>query len=183
MRLRLLSALAVVVTITLAAPAVAQPREPKAGSVAIGADAGFIVAHSEFHVGVMPSAFAEFYFTSRISGRVLGGWSRNEFVNRDSRYLEQLRAALNVAYNWEFELWHPFVTGGVSIHRVRTWADDVEDSGWFSQPGFNAGLGVEYFARSKVTFTFEATYYRVRQGDLPAVATGFALSAGIKKYF
>ena len=183
MRLRLLSALAVVVTITLAAPAVAQPREPKAGSVAIGADAGFIVADEDFHVGFMPSAFAEFYFTSRISGRLLGGWSRNEFVNRDDRYLEQLRAACDVAYNWEYELWHPFVIGGVSVHRVRTWVDDLEEGKWFSQPGFNAGLGVEYFARPKVSLKLEGTYYWVRQHDLPAESTGFVLSAGLKKYF
>jgi opacity protein-like surface antigen len=183
MRLRLLSALTVVVTITLAAPAAAQHREPNAGSLAAGADAGFIVGDQVFHVGFTPAAFAEFYFTSRVSGRVLGGWSRNEFVNRDNRHLEQLRAAFNVAYNWEYELWHPFVTGGISVHRVHTSMDDVEDSESISRPGFNAGLGAEYFASQKVSLKFEATYYWVSQGDLPADASGVVLSIGLKKYF
>jgi hypothetical protein len=183
MRLSVPFALAVAITITLAAPAAAQQRQPKAGSVAVAADAGFIVADNAFHVGFMPAAFAEFYFTPRISGRALGGWSRNEFVNRDGRYLEQMRAALNVAYNWEHELWHPFVTGGISVHRVRTSMDDVEQPAWVSRQGFNAGLGAEYFVRQTVTFTFEATYYWVRQGDLPVEPTAFVFSAGIKKYF
>jgi hypothetical protein len=183
MRLRVLSALTLVAAITLTAPAAAQQREPESGSVAMGADAGFMVAGEEFHVGFTPAVFAEFYFTSRISGRVLGGWSRNAFVDQDSRSLEQVRAAFNVVYNWEYELWHPFVTGGVSVHRVRTRIDDVDPAGWLSRPGIDAGLGVEYFARSKISVTLEGTYYWVSRGDLPVASSGFVVSAGLKKYF
>jgi hypothetical protein len=183
MRLRLLSTTTLLVTVALAASAGAQQREPAPGTLAVGADAGFVVTDDVFHVGFTPSAFAEFYLTPRVSIRALGGWSRNQFAAHDDWYLEQFRAAANVTYNWEAELWHPFVTGGVSWHRPRTMVDDGLSSEWSSQAGFNGGFGVEYFVRPKVTFKVEGTYYWVNKDEPLPDPSGLVLSIGMKKYF
>lgn len=184
MRLRHLCALtAAVVLFAWISPAAAQSRQPGAGSAALGADAGLCVGADEFHVGFAPSVSGEYYVADRLSLRVLGGWSRNEFIDQDARYLEQLRASANLVYNFEYGVWHPYVTAGVSGHRLRTLMDDVEDSGWSSKFGVNAGVGVEYFARPTVSVKVEGAFYLVRQGDLAVEPSGAILSIGLKKYF
>jgi hypothetical protein len=49
--------------------------------------------------------------------------------------------------------------------------------------GFNAGIGIEYFTRPKITFKFETTYHWVQQGDFFGSPSGLAATVGIKKYF
>lgn len=183
MRLHRLFALCAVVWMLLPGRAAAQSQQPLAGAVAAGAAVGFMVADEEFHVGFTPEAFAEFYISPRLSVRATGGWSRNKFFGQRDRYLEQYRGSANVVYNWEADEWHPFVTAGVGLHAVRTWREDVEDSGWFREPGLNVGAGVEYFARTSVSVRAEGTYYWVRRGDLPEESFGWVLSLGLKKYF
>lgn len=164
-------------------PAAAQTRAPHAGSAAVGVDAGFAVGADEFHVGFAPMVTGEVYLTERFSVRGLAGWSRNEFISQDARYLEQLRASVNVVYNLEYGVWHPYVTAGLSAHRLRTVIDDLEDSGWTSKAGVNAGLGIEYFARPTVAVKAEAAFSLIRQGDLPMEPSGAIVSIGLKKYF
>jgi len=183
MRLRTAIALCVVILFALPAVSAGQNREPQAGSAAFGVDAAFYVPDEDFHTGFSPAAYMEFYVTPRLSVRALGGWSRNEFVTMNDRFLEQFRMAFNVTYNWEAEYWHPFVTAGVGGHRVRTWQDDVTQTPWQTRVGLNIGGGIEYFVRPKVTFKFEATYYYCDHPPLEHESFGLALSAGIKKYF
>jgi opacity protein-like surface antigen len=183
MRLRTLTALLVMAVFTLPAVAAAQHREPAAGSTAIGGDLGVFVPDEEYHTGFAPSVTGEFYLLPRVSLRVLGGWSRNRFVNSNERFLDQYRGSVNLVYNWEGELWHPFVTGGIGAHRIRVWQDEVETAGWYNRFGLNVGAGVEYFVRPKVTFKAEGVYHWVDQSDLPEEARGFAVSIGMKKYF
>ena len=187
MRLRTLVTVMAITAFLRPATALAQNREPAAGAVAIGGDVGLMVADDTFHVGFTPAVTAEFYLTDRTSIRLLGGWSRNRYVGTIDRYQEQYRGALNVVYNWEAELWHPFVAAGVGAHRVRAWQDDVENSGWDTRLGLSAGGGVEYFARPKVTIKVEGLYHWVAGADNELgprdEASGFVISIGLKKYF
>jgi len=187
MRLRTLIAFLACAAVTLPAVAAAQEREPAAGSVAAGADIGFLVADDKFHVGFTPSATVEFYVTDRVSVRALAGWSRNRFIGTLGRYQEQFRGGLNVVYNWEADRWHPFVTAGAAAHHVRLWQDKVESSGWDTRRGISVGGGIEYFARPKVTIKAEGLYHLVRRADSNVAdlqeAYGFAISVGLKKYF
>lgn len=182
MRLRYLVPLFMLVTVSLPATAEAQTREPHALSLALGGDVGFFVPDEEFHTGFTPAVYGEFYLLPRISVRLLAAWSRNEFIDQQDLFLEQFRESLNVVWNWDADLWHPFVTGGVSAHTVRVYRDDVLNSGWSSEIGYNLGVGVEYFARPKLSIKAEGTYYMVSE-DLPKESSGFALSIGFKRYF
>lgn len=184
MRLRTLATLFAIAALALPMGAAAQNREPEAGSFTVGGDVGFLVADdNDFHVGFTPAVHGEFYATPRISLRALGGWSRNRFIGTQDRYLEQYRAAFSVIYNWEGDLWHPFVSAGIGVHKLRHWRDGIEDSGWFNRTGLNVGAGIEYFARPKVTIKAEALYHRVDTPEELTNASGFALSVGLKKYF
>lgn len=183
MRHRLLIGLIVLSLFALPGPAAAQNRMPSALTLAAGLDAGAYVPDEEFHTGFTPAGFLEFYLIPRVSVRGLVGWSRNEFVTLSDRYLEQGRIAFNVVYNWEHEYWHPFVTIGGGAHVVRTWQDDLLQTDWQWRPALNAGIGIEYFARPKISFKFEATYYAVSRSSAEHESFGLAVSVGMKKYF
>ena len=184
MRLRSVIVLSAVILFAMPALSAAQRREePQAGTVAIGFEGGFLVPDEDFHTGFTPAALAEFYIGPRVSLRAMGGWSRNEFVSWNNRYLEQWRMSFNVIYNWEAEYWHPYVMAGIGGHRVRTWEDDVTQTPWQSRVGYNVGGGIEYFARPKVTFKFEAAYYYCDHPPLVHESSGLALTVGMKKYF
>lgn len=158
-------------------------REPAAGSITVGADLGVVVPDEEYHTGFAPGVYAEYYITDRVSLRVLGGWARNNVVGTDDLFLEQYRGHVNVAYNWEREEWHPFVTAGIGGHSLRLREDDHGSSRWHGRLAANVGGGIEYFVRPKVTFKAEAAYLWVERGSLDVEASGVALSLGIKKYF
>jgi hypothetical protein len=196
MRLRILTLTTLVALALLAAPALSsaqerQPaagglqteREPKAGSIAIGGDLGIQVPDAAMHTGFAPDVFGEFYVTNRVSVRLMGGWVRNRIKDTESFYLDQMRGHLNVVYNWEAELWHPFVTAGVGAVGVREYEDEVVNSGWRGRLGANAGLGIEYFAHPTLTYKAEAGFFWVNPHGLQQEAHGFSLSLGIKKYF
>ena len=167
MRLRTLAALLVTAVLALPGGAAAQLRQPAMGAAAVGGDLGVLVPEEALHTGFSPQAYGEFYLMPRLSLRVLGGWSRNRFVDTQDRYLDQIRGSVNVVYNWEFELWHPFVTAGLGAHRLRVYQDGAVNGEWSTRAGFNVGTGVEYFVRPKVTFKAEGTFYWLGQDVLP----------------
>jgi hypothetical protein len=183
MRLRTLVALCVVFTCFLPAAALAQSREPHALSIAIGGDTGILVGNDNVHVGFTPQASGEIYFLPRLSLRILEGWSRNGVKGDSDLDLEQFRTALSLVWNWEAELWHPFVLAGGSVHSVRMRHSDGQHSSWDTQPGFHVGVGAEFFAKPKVSMKFEGTFYWADRDEFEQEASGFVLTAGLKKYF
>jgi len=159
-------------------------NQPHAGSLAIGADFGLYRPDEEFQVGVTPEAFVEFYVTGRWSIRLLGGWARPKFLDR-TRSMDHVRVTANVAYNWEHEYWHPFVSAGIGLYAVQGYlVDDTPVGQRFYRVGFNVATGVEYFWSPKIAVKFEFNYHRApivsEIGDGPH---GFAVTAGLKKYF
>jgi opacity protein-like surface antigen len=182
MRQRLVFGLLALSLLALPVTAAAQHRQPHGGAFAIGGDAGVYVPGSEFHAGFNPDAFVEFYPTSRVSVRAMGAYTSPNFDN-DTDELRQVRGSLNISYNWEADLWHPFVTAGVDgfLIQPRSAGENVGDSE--ARVGANVGIGIEYFARPQVTFKLEATYHYATRGDLPGSPSGIALTVGMKKYF
>ena len=184
MRLRDLVTFSLLLTVLLPASAAAQTREPHALSVAIGGDVGLSVIDDDYHAGFSPSAFAEVYLLPRISVRWTTGFQKNTLVDQYGLFLEQYRNSANVVFNWDSELWHPFVTAGGGWHSMRGTQDDGPSSEWVHRAAANGGVGIEYFARPKLTIKSEATYYWVSGEDDEHVgASGWVLSVGLKKYF
>jgi hypothetical protein len=182
MRQRLVFCLFAAVVLALPVTGAAQHREPHAGSAAVGAGVGVYVPGSEFHAGFTPEGFAEFYVTGRLSLRALGGWTTPS-LDDNTGEMRQVRGTFSVIYNWEAELWHPFVVVGGGLYRVQPRAQGENSGPVRTRGGGHVGIGVEYFAQPSVTFKFEATYSVVQQGDLPFNPSGLSLTAGLKKYF
>ena len=157
---------------------------PHAGSVAIGVDVGVYRPDEELQWAVTPQVLFEFYVTARVSVRLMGGWANPKFLN-GSGSMSHISGTANLAYNWEYEYWHPFVSAGVGIYSVQKFLDDDTKVGLrYNRFGFNAAAGVEYFATPQVTLKFELNYHRVHPvwqiGDGPG---GLAVTAGVKRYF
>ncbi|MCX6549999.1 MAG: outer membrane beta-barrel protein [Acidobacteria bacterium] len=182
MRQRLVFCLIAAALLALPTPGAAQHREPHAGSFAIGGDVGIYVPGTEFHAGFNPDIYAEIYALKWMSFRVMGAGASPKF-DTDTEELRQARGTFNVLFNWEAELWHPFVTFGGGAYYVQARAAGVNVGPARTKGGGNFGAGIEYFARPKVTFKFEATYHYVPQGDLLGDPSGLALTMGLKKYF
>ncbi len=184
--MRKYAALMVLVAVTLVLGqerAAAQDRHPKAADVAVGFDLGFYIPDEDFHVGFNTQGLVEFYFTHNISLRGTVGWTKQEFIDLDDLFLEQGRATLNLVYNWEKELWHPFITVGGGYYHIRDYIDDAYNPGWVSRWGVNFGGGVEYFSRPTVTIKVEGTYHWIERNHPRGEPRGFSLTAGLKKYF
>ena len=182
MRLRAVIVFSAVLLIALPAVSAAQNREPHAGSFAIGGDAGVYVPGSEFHAGFNPAFLLEFYLTGRMSVRGGGAWTAPD-LDTGVEELRQFRGTVNAVFNWECDYWHPFVTLGAGAYLVQPRSAGVNVGAMRTLAGFNAGIGIEYFARPKITFKFETTYHVVQQGDLPASPSGLSATVGMKKYF
>jgi len=182
MRIRSAIVLCAVLLSALPAVSAAQHREPHAGTFAIGGDGGVYVPGSDFHAGFRPDVLLEFYFTGRLSVRGMGAWASNGADN-DVDSLRQLQGTINLSWNWEAEYWHPFVTAGVGGYMLQARSGGVDVGNMATHAGFNAGVGIEYFARPKIAFKFETTYHWVQQGDFFGSPSGLAATVGIKKYF
>jgi len=182
MRHRLVLALSVLSLLALPGAAVAQHRQPHAGSFAIGADAGVYVPPEEFHAGFNPDVFAEFHFTGRIALRGTVAYTAPNF-DFDTAEIRQVRAVADLVINWETGLWHPFVNLGFGGYWLEPRSNNQSAGSWQTKGGISLGGGLEYFVRPKIAFKFETTYHYVPQGDLPGRPQGLAATVGIKKYF
>jgi hypothetical protein len=182
MRLRAVIVVCAALLLALPAPSAAQNREPHAGSFAIGGDAGVYVPGSEFHAGFNPAFLLEFYLTGRMSIRGVAAWTAPD-LDTGVEQLRQFHGTGNVVFNWECEYWHPFVTFGAGAYLVQPRSAGVNVGPMRTLAGFNAGIGIEYFARPQITFKFETTYHVVQQGDLLVSPSGLSATVGMKKYF
>lgn len=161
--------------------AAAQNRHPHAGSLAFGYDLGLYIPNEDLHAGFLTQVLAEFYITHNISLRGTGGWSQTGYQGSNEK-LEQVRGTFSLLFNWEQEAWHPFVMVGGGYYGIQH-KNDIEHTGWTHRWGTNFGGGIEYFARPSITIKVEGTYHWVDENQPAGQANGFALTAGLKKYF
>jgi hypothetical protein len=185
-------------------PAAAQPPVPDEGMAAIG---GWIGAALPTEGGLDNSPHLavtlDGYLTPRISvrGEVGIGWNADSRGFRND--LRRLFFNVNLVYNWERGIWHPYITGGLGLYRytgttsaealLAALRDElialgldpsaVEDSD--NKLGANLGGGVEYFLSRRSTIVADFRYHGV--GNTFAIApldgSFFSLSVGVKRHF
>jgi hypothetical protein len=175
---RVLAALAVCVLLTT--PAFAQT--PQAGQAALGFDLGLIITDEIFENSLVFQGFGDYYFTPRLSGRVLLGWTSPEVDDSDDNF-RQTKLLFNAVYNWEGGRVHPFVTAGAGFYFVRLKLEDEDDPDGETRGGINFGGGAEFFLNSLTTVKGEGRFDVVSHPSGHPDATGFTLTIGIKRYF
>jgi Outer membrane protein beta-barrel domain len=188
-------------------PVAAQTRVPDAGMAAIGGSiGGALPAGEQPDNGLHLAATVEGFLTPRVAvrGDVGAGW-----IGADRRgFRMDLRPPffnVNLFYNWERGVWHPYITGGLGLYRYSSaiptgtmdpkLRDDLIALGFDLTPGTiegsdrelgaNLGGGVEYFLSSRSTVVGEFRYHGVGNvaGIIPFEGSFFSLSAGLKRYF
>ena len=181
MRFTRLLAITSLFTFCLTLPSYAQV--PDTGLIGAGADFGVFFPDEAFEKTLTIDAFAEYYVTPRISVRGLFGWASPGFENRTEDHFRQVKLLFNGVYNWEFGVWHPFVTAGAGAYFVRQLLDGQEDPDSETRGGINFGGGTEYFLDDLSAIKGELRWDFV--SDPPGLpdASGFTVTIGYKRYF
>jgi hypothetical protein len=151
--------------------------------LALGADVGALFPDEVFEPALTLDGFAEWYATPRVSIRGLLAWASPGFDGRTEDHFRQVKLLFNGVYNWEFGVWHPFVTAGAGAYFVRLLLDDRPDPEGETRGGINFGGGIEYFTSRMTTIKGEARWDVVSHPPRQPDATGFTLTIGVKQYF
>ena len=178
----LLSRITVVAALMLFDPltAAAQPRE---GQVALGADVGlFLPADEQFDGGLFGGAYVELYPAARVGIRPSIFVTNPEFERGTDEHARQMRLGVDVIYNWEGGVVHPFVGAGTAAHILQFTNNGEEVGDSNTELGLALLSGLEVFLNRAWTFKGEARYQWV--DDRPGVnPDGLALTFGLKRYF
>jgi hypothetical protein len=135
--------------------AAAQGQPPARDTVAIGGDVGFL-APDTGEAQVLKTAtgtadaFIEYYYTDRVSLRVMYGWAAPPYESIAGRSLQRHHLNLNVIYNWKFGSFRPFATIGGGAYFLSRREDDEPVGSRVTKPGGNLGWGGEYHLRTFV---------------------------------
>jgi hypothetical protein len=179
---------------------------PDHGTAAIGGSIGAALpAGDGLDNGPQFAATLEGYLRPRVSVRgELGlGWMGRRGFRND---LRPLSFNVNLVYNWQRGVWHPFITGGLGLYRYtstlfsETLLDPtlraalialgldptnpaIKDSD--NKVGANLGGGIEYFVSRRSTIVGDFRYHWVDNivEVTPFDGSFFALSVGLKRYF
>ena len=158
----------------------AQPTE---GQVAAGGDIGlFFPSDDQFDGALLLGGFLELYPSARLGIRPSLFVTSPEFERGTDDHERQMRLGVDVIYNWEGGVVHPFVGAGIAAHflQLTNEGEDVDDSD--TNLGFALLGGVEYFLNRAWTVKGEGRYQWV--DDRPSVnPDGFVLTIGLKRYF
>jgi hypothetical protein len=156
---------------------------PSEGTVAVGGDFGVFFPDDPYDVSPTVAGFVEFYLTPRVSARSSLGWADPDLDGSGDPGVRQIRLALNLLYNWEQGVWHPFVTAGFGAYFLQRHRDDDSVGDAETEAAFNLGGGIEYFTGRTVALKGEALYHIT--GDAPDIPdpSGLTLTIGLKKYF
>lgn len=176
----------ILLTLLLCAPtsALAQARVPDEGSMAAGAEAGFMApADDALDATPIIGGFFEYYFTPRLSIRPSLMFLDPGFdIGDPEDSVRHVRFGGDLIYNWERGAWHPFAGGGLSIHSLRLKDNGRAFGDSENQLGLSGLGGVEYFFRSRTSLKFEGRAQFV-DDVLGFDAGGFSGTAGVKWYF
>jgi hypothetical protein len=161
----------------------AAQRVPAAQAAALGAEIGWLLPEEdEFEPAAAVSGFFEYYFTPRVSLRPSVGWTEPEFDRDEDDSIRQIRLSVDLQYNWEGGIFHPFVGAGFGAYFLQVRDEGVDRGDSETKPGFNLDGGLEIFMAESVAFKGEGRYDFVDSGDLPD-PSGLTLTVGLKTYF
>lgn len=165
----------------LVVPAAAQT--PDTGMLGAGVDVGVLFPDDAFESTITVDGYAETYLTPRFSLRGMLAWASPGVDGRTEDHFRQLKLLFNGVYNWEYGVWHPFVTAGAGAYFVRLLLDDRADPDGETRGGINFGGGVEYFTSQLTTVKGEVRWDIVSHPRGFPDATGITLTVGVKRYF
>ena len=180
---RLFGSICITAVLTIAATLPAAAQTPDKGMLAAGVDIGALFPDDAFEKAVTLDGFGEYYVTPRVSIRGLLGWASPGFDRRTEDHFRQVKLLFNGVYNWEYGVWHPFVTAGTGAYFVRPLFEGRADPDRETRGGINFGGGIEYFVDGMTTITGEARLDVVSHPPGLPDATAFALTIGLKRYF
>ena len=176
-----------VLSIAVAAPALAQGPVPNSGMGAIGLSFGAAMPSDDnLENGWFMAASGEWYATPRVSIRgQLGGAFHDVTGGGLDGKVSPMHLTGNVIYNWERGKWHPYAGGGIGWYRFRFGEGDNRPTD--DKVGVNLGGGVEYFFTRQDTISGDITFHVV-PGEVDSFiwtykARYWTLSGGYKRYF
>jgi len=175
--------LLLLVFVFLAFTSAGAAQTPDTGSRAAGADVGVLFPDERFEPTLTLDGFGEYYLTPRVSVRGLLGWASPGFDGRTEDHFRQVKLLFNAAYNWEYGVWHPYVTAGAGAYFVRQILDGRNDPDRETRGGINFGGGVEYFTNDVLSIKGELRWDVVSHPPGLPDATGVTLTVGVKRYF
>jgi hypothetical protein len=174
--------LLVIMFISAASAASAQPRVPDAGMAAVSGSIGVIFPDDPFGPDVALGGAFDYYVTPRLSLRPGVMWADPDVEDHDES-LRRVGLLFDVIYNWEHGKWHPFAGGGVGAYFFQPKAGGEPFRDDETNIGVSLSGGIEYFTTRTTSIKGEAQYFIIDQGGLPQSPSALALMLGVKKYF
>lgn len=172
---------------TLMSPAASsaqERRQPHTGSQAVGFEIGsFIPDNDAFQRDLLLNGLFEYYVRPRVSLRTEFGYTDPGQRREPTDSLRQVPLRLDVNYNWEGGSWHPFVGAGLGAYFLRQKDNGRPFGDTTTEPGVNLGAGIEYFMTRSVTFKGEGRYHWIGTPINGPEVSGWAVTAGFKKYY
>lgn len=163
--------------------AVAQPRQPAEGAIAVGGAVGaFFPSDDTLATAPYFEGQFQYQFVPRVGVRFGVGYTNPDIRPESDDSLRQIRIGADLLYNWERGAWHPYVGAGLGAHllQFKENGDDFGDGD--SKVGGSVLGGVEYFVTRNTVVTGEARYQFA--GEFRGVSpSGVLLAGGIKTYF
>jgi len=159
-------------------------RQPHTGSEAVGFEVGaFVPDDHQFNSDLLINGLFEYYVRPRVSLRTEFGITDPGHAREPVDSLRQVPLRLDVNYNWEGGVWHPFVGAGIGAYFLRNKDNGVPFGKTITEPGLNLGGGLEYFLNRRVTVKGEARYHRIDTMPGGPDPSGWALTLGMKRYY
>jgi opacity protein-like surface antigen len=159
-------------------------RQPHTGSEAVGFEVGaFVPNDDQFNSDLLVNGLFEYYVRPRVSLRTEFGLTDPGHTREPVDSLRQVPLRLDVNYNWEGGVWHPFVGAGIGAYFLRNKDNGVPFGTTYTEPGINLGGGLEYFLNRRVTLKGEARYHRIDSLPGGPDPSGWALTLGMKRYY
>ena len=119
-------------------------RQPHTGSEAVGFEVGaFVPNDDQFNSDLLVNGLFEYYVRPRVSLRTEFGLTDPGHTREPVDSLRQVPLRLDVNYNWEGGVWHPFVGAGIGAYFLRNKDNGVPFGNTFTEPGINLGGGLE----------------------------------------
>ena len=113
-------------------------RQPHTGSEAVGFEVGaFVPNDDQFNSDLLVNGLFEYYVRPRVSLRTEFGLTDPGHTREPVHLLRQVPLRLDVNYNWEGGVWHPFVGAGIGAYFLRNKDNGVPFGNTFTEPGIN----------------------------------------------
>jgi hypothetical protein len=174
----------------------AQTAAPRADTIAIGGDVGFLASDSvtsEDGSSTLDAAtgsadaFVEYYYTERVSFRAMYGWAAPRFRSVPELSLRRQHLNVNVLYNWDIGRLRPFAAIGGGTYFVSRRREGNTVGRTLAKPGGALGAGAEYYFRTFAVRSEMSVHVLNDEKEIPeldgATLTGFTWTFGVKVPF